>query len=38
MGLLVADEWGICFDDDIVFVAIGDDGTLLAEGMELGGC
>ena len=38
MGFLVADQWRVCFDDDFVFVAVGDDGALLAEGVELGGC
>jgi hypothetical protein len=33
--LLVANEWTVCFDDDVVLVAVFDGSLLLTPGVEL---
>lgn len=35
MGFLIADEGTVGFDDDVVLLAVGDDGALLAEWVQL---
>jgi hypothetical protein len=32
---LALQEWAVCFDDDVVLVAVVDDRSLLAEGVDL---